>query len=58
MPLALFKTTPPHWLFHLFQNDGSTPLYAAATNGHKEIFDCLLEKGADVNAATVRGFMD
>ncbi len=33
------------------KNDGGfTPLHAAALNGHKEIAELLIEKGADLNA--------
>ena len=32
--------------------DGSTPLFVAAAYGHLDILKCLVENGADVNAAT------
>lgn len=35
--------------------DGGTPLHFAAQDGHKEIVDALLAKGADVNAKNNRG---
>ena len=31
--------------------DGSTPLYISAYNGHKEVVEVLLQNGAEVNAA-------
>ena len=30
--------------------DGSTALYMAAQNGHREVVELLLQHGADVNA--------
>ena len=36
-------------------NNGETPLHAAALNGHKEIAELLIEKGADLNAKNVVG---
>ena len=35
---------------------GLTPLHTAAMNGHKEIAELLIEKGADVNAKDHRIF--
>ena len=32
--------------------DGLSPLYAASQNGHTDVVDILLRKGADVNQTT------
>ena len=36
---------------------GDTPLHKAALNGHKEIAELLIDKGADVNAIIVSGHL-
>ena len=36
--------------------DGESPLQYAIGNGHKEIVELLIAKGADVNAKSVEGF--
>ena len=36
---------------------GYTPLHKAALNGHKEIAELLIDKGADVNAIIVSGHL-
>ena len=33
----------------LLSQDGATPLYAASQNGHSQVAELLLSKGADVN---------
>jgi ankyrin repeat protein len=35
----------------VIRQDGATPLYASAQNGHLEVCKLLLDKGADVNKA-------
>jgi ankyrin repeat protein len=35
----------------VIHQDGMTPLYAAAFNGHLEVCRVLLDKGADANQA-------
>jgi len=37
-------------------DDGSTPFYSAALNGHAEVVKLLLENRADVNARKHNGF--
>ena len=37
---------------NLFLQDGLSPLYSASQEGHTEIVDMLLKKGADPNLAT------
>jgi ankyrin repeat protein len=37
-------------------DDGWTPLFYAADEGHKEIAELFIAAGADVNAKTGRGF--
>ena len=34
---------------HLFTQNGATPLYVAAWQGHSQVAELLLTKGADVN---------
>jgi len=36
-------------------NDGATPLYTAAYNGHTEVLKLLLDSSADVNARCFNG---
>ena len=37
---------------HVLLQDGATPVYIAAENGHVEALDVLIRAGADVKAAT------
>ena len=41
--------------FRCTQTDGATPLYIASQNGHVEVVRALLERGAEVDKADVRG---
>ena len=43
-----FCTVVSHLTFSSTQ-DGTTPLYVACENGHKQTVDVLLENGANVN---------
>lgn len=38
--------------------DGSSPVMAAARNGHADIVTMLLDSGADLDATTTTGYMD
>ena len=39
------------WSPWLIPQDGTTPLFTSACNGHKEVVGILLQNGAEVNAA-------
>ena len=41
--------------FHLFLQDGLTPLHCAARSGHENVVDLLLERGAPFSAKTKVG---
>ena len=37
---------------HVLLQNGTTPVFVAAQNGHTEVLDVLIRAGADVKAAT------
>ena len=42
-------------LFFLFEGQGYTGLHHAATGGHAESFQCLLQHGADLSITSLNG---